>query len=216
MFARSSLGRLASATRSYATNATQHVKPPIALSGVDGTYATALYTAAKKTSSLEPVSRSVAALGNLLAKDKRLEPVISSPTLTSADKAAAIEEVIKALPSGAGQKEVKNLLEVLAENNRLGALPGVVSKFDELVRADKGEVDVVVTSAQPLDSRTLGRIESAVAGSGVLEAGKKSRVVNRVQADIKGGLIVEIGDRTIDLSVSSKIAKMNKLLTDTL
>lgn len=38
----------------------------------------------------------------------------------------------------------------------------------------------------------------------------------KVNPDIKGGLVVEIGDRTIDLSVSSKISKMNKLLTDTL
>jgi F0F1-type ATP synthase delta subunit len=38
----------------------------------------------------------------------------------------------------------------------------------------------------------------------------------QVNSDILGGLIVEIGDRTIDLSVSSRIAKMNKLLTDTL
>lgn len=38
----------------------------------------------------------------------------------------------------------------------------------------------------------------------------------QVNPDILGGLVVEIGDRTIDLSVSSKIAKMNKLLTDTL
>lgn len=39
---------------------------------------------------------------------------------------------------------------------------------------------------------------------------------SQVNSDILGGLIVEIGDRTIDLSVSSRIAKMNKLLTDTL
>lgn len=38
----------------------------------------------------------------------------------------------------------------------------------------------------------------------------------QVNPDIRGGLVVEIGDRTIDLSVSSKMAKMNKLLTDTL
>ena len=38
----------------------------------------------------------------------------------------------------------------------------------------------------------------------------------KVQPDIKGGLVVEIGDRTIDLSVSSKINKMNKLLRDAL
>jgi F-type H+-transporting ATPase subunit O len=38
----------------------------------------------------------------------------------------------------------------------------------------------------------------------------------QVNPDIKGGLIVEIGDQTIDLSVSQKMAKMNKLLRDQL
>jgi F-type H+-transporting ATPase subunit O len=38
----------------------------------------------------------------------------------------------------------------------------------------------------------------------------------QVNPDIRGGLIVEIGDRTIDLSVSSKMARMNKLLQETL
>lgn len=38
----------------------------------------------------------------------------------------------------------------------------------------------------------------------------------QVNPEILGGLVVEIGDRTIDLSVSARIAKMNKLLTDTL
>ena len=38
----------------------------------------------------------------------------------------------------------------------------------------------------------------------------------QVNPEIRGGLVVEIGDRTIDLSVSSKIAKMNKLLSDSL
>ena len=38
----------------------------------------------------------------------------------------------------------------------------------------------------------------------------------QVNQDIRGGLVVEIGDRTIDLSVSAKMARMNKLLQDTL
>lgn len=39
----------------------------------------------------------------------------------------------------------------------------------------------------------------------------------KVNPDVLGGLIVEIGaDRTIDLSVANRIAKMNKLLTDAL
>lgn len=46
--------------------------------------------------------------------------------------------------------------------------------------------------------------------------GKKLKVVSKVNPDIRGGLVVEIGDRTIDLSVSAKMAKMNKLLKDNL
>ncbi len=41
-------------------------------------------------------------------------------------------------------------------------------------------------------------------------------LLSQVDPEIKGGLVVEIGERTIDLSVSSRIAKMNKLLTDAL
>jgi F-type H+-transporting ATPase subunit O len=38
----------------------------------------------------------------------------------------------------------------------------------------------------------------------------------QVDPSIMGGLVVEVGDRTIDLSISSKMAKLNKLLTDAL
>ena len=38
----------------------------------------------------------------------------------------------------------------------------------------------------------------------------------KVAPEIIGGIIVEIGERTIDLSVSAKMAKLNKLLTDAL
>ena len=71
-------------------------------------------------------------------------------------------------------------------------------------------------SLQQLDSKTLNRLESAVSKSQYVGQGKKLKVTNEVNPDIVGGLVVEIGDRTIDLSVSSKIAKMNKLLNDTL
>jgi len=93
-----------------------------------------------------------------------------------------------------------------------------------------------------LDNKTLSRLETAVTKSSYVGSGKKLKVTNKVcippplisyctdtwlgehaltmllqvNPDILGGLIVEIGDRTIDLSVSARIAKMNKLLTDTL
>lgn len=68
---------------------------------------------------------------------------------------------------------------------------------------------------QKLDDRTLKRLETAVAKSEYSQ-GKRLKVVSKVNPDILGGLVVEIGDQTIDLSVSNKVNKMNKLLTDSL
>jgi F0F1-type ATP synthase delta subunit len=69
---------------------------------------------------------------------------------------------------------------------------------------------------QPLDNKTLSRLETAIHKSDYVSNGQKLKVVSKVNPEIRGGLIVEIGDRTIDLSVSAKMAKMNKLLRDIL
>ncbi|RYP31658.1 hypothetical protein DL767_005665 [Monosporascus sp. MG133] len=202
--------------RSYAAaaNATQDVKPPIAVYGIDGTYATALYTAAAKTSTLEPTAKALSSLGDLFARDAKLAAILETPTLSDADKSAIVAELQKSL-GAANNETVKNFLATLAENNRLGILTGVVNKFAEIISASRGEVELVITSAQQLDNKTLNRLETAVSKSQYSQ-GKKLKVRNEVNPEILGGLIVEIGDRTIDLSVSSKLAKMNKLLTDNL
>ncbi|KAF4304387.1 putative ATP synthase oligomycin sensitivity conferral [Botryosphaeria dothidea] len=204
------------AVRSYAQAAnTQSVKPPVALYGVDGTYASALYTAAAKTSALEPVSKALENLNNVFKKDPKLSEVLSTPTLTEGDKKQIVAELQKLVGSQDKDGVVKNFLETLAENNRLGLLEPITENFAQLMGAYRGEIELNVTSAQPLDNKVLSRLESAVSKSSYAQ-GKKLKVVPKVNPDIKGGLIVEIGDRTIDLSVSARLAKMNKLLQDTL
>ncbi|KAK4697134.1 hypothetical protein P7C71_g895, partial [Lecanoromycetidae sp. Uapishka_2] len=154
------------AFRTYA-QATSDSKPPVALYGLDGTYASALYTAAVKTSALETTSKSLTALSEVFKKDSRLPSTLNAPTLTPGDKSQIVQELQRHMGGQDKGDTVKNFLQTLADNNRLGILQGVL-------------------------------------------------IYGKVNPDIKGGLIVEIGDRTIDLSVSAKIAKMNKLLTDTL
>ncbi|KAM4059991.1 ATP synthase delta (OSCP) subunit [Hirsutella rhossiliensis] len=189
-------------------------QPPVAVFGVDGTYATALYTAASKSSTLDPTARAMANLGNVVEKDAKLVQILSTPTLTAKDKSIIVGELTKL--AGGANETVKNFLDTLAENNRLGLLQGVCGKFGELMSAARGEVEMTVTSAQPLDNRTLSRLENAVTKSAYVGQGKKLKVTNTVNSDIVGGLVVEIGDRTIDLSVSSRLTKMNKLLSDSL
>ncbi|KFY44559.1 hypothetical protein V494_01428 [Pseudogymnoascus sp. VKM F-4513 (FW-928)] len=205
------------AIRSYATPASSaDTKPPVALYGLDGTYASALYTAAVKSQSLETVAKALNSLQEVYVKDPKLSNIMQAPTLTTEDKSAIIAELQKHTGGQDKGDTVKNFLNTLAENNRLALLEGVCAKFGELMGAARGEIELTVTSATPLDNKTLTRLESAVAKSQYVGQGKKLTVTNKVNSDILGGLVVEIGDRTIDLSVSSRIAKMNKLLTDTL
>ncbi|OJJ47135.1 hypothetical protein ASPZODRAFT_95882 [Penicilliopsis zonata CBS 506.65] len=200
--------------RSYAAAAAQDVKPPVALFGIDGTYASALYTASAKTAALEQTSKALTTLGEVLKKDPKLNTILEAPTLSVSDKQQIIAELQKIAGADKGDI-IKNFLATLAENNRLGALGGVCDQFATLMSAHRGEVELNITSAQELDNKTIARLEKAVAKS-EFSQGKKLKVVTKVNPELVGGLVVEIGDRTIDLSVSSKIAKLNKALTDAL
>ncbi|KAL8916185.1 MAG: hypothetical protein Q9172_006416 [Xanthocarpia lactea] len=215
--ARNATQRVLSANlRGYAqAAAVQDTKPPVALFGLDGTYASALYTAAVKTASLDSTSKSLAALAEVFKKDTKLPIILNAPTLSPSDKSQIIQELQRHMGGQDKGDTVKNLLKTLSDNNRLGILQGVCEKFTTLMGAARGELDLTVTSAAKLDNKVLQRLETAVAKSEYSQ-GKKLKVVSKINPDIMGGLVVEVGDRTIDLSVSSKISKMNKLLTDAL
>ncbi|KAH7186128.1 ATP synthase delta subunit-domain-containing protein [Fusarium flagelliforme] len=196
------------------TGATHDSRPPVYLYGLDGTYATALYTAAAKMSTLDLTAKAIVNLSNVFMKDTKLTKVLSTPRLTDEDKSAIVAELSK--HTGANVATVKNLLQTLAENNRLGHLQGVCEKFGELMSAKRGEVEMTITSAERLDNKTLSRLETAVSKSSYVGQGKTLKVTNKIDPEIIGGLIVTVGDRTIDLSVYARIAKMNKVLTDML
>lgn len=90
-----------------------------------------------------------------------------------------VKELLKA--SGAGNEAtVKNFLQTLADNNRLKVLAGVCEKFEELMSASRGEIELRVTSAQPLDSKVVKQLETAVSKSQYVGQGKKLKTVARV------------------------------------
>ncbi|KAF5014128.1 hypothetical protein F66182_15005, partial [Fusarium sp. NRRL 66182] len=126
--------------RTYAAAAQQDVRPPVALYGVDGTYANALYTASAKTSSLDSIAKSLSQLGEVFKKDPKLTTILNAPTLSVSDKQQIIKE-LQVVAGGEKNEVLKNFLGTLAENNRLGLLEGVIEKFETLISAHKGEIE---------------------------------------------------------------------------
>lgn len=199
--------------RSMATAATQAVKPPVQLFGLEGTYASALYTAAAKTSSVENASKSLNSILQTISKDKKTESILASPALSLDERLVVAKTLAEATKVDAS---VSNLLKVLAENNRLSLFESISNNFKILTDAHQGIVEAVVTSATKLDSKILKKIEAAVSKSKFVGQGKTLRLSNTVNPDILGGLIVEVGDRTVDASIASKVAKLNQALKESI
>jgi F-type H+-transporting ATPase subunit O len=105
------------------------------------------YTAAAKTNALDSTGKSLSSLQGVFKKDPKLVEILHAPTLSASDKQQIVQELQKHIGSADKEGIVKNFLNTLAENNRLGVLEGVVEKFGVLMGAHRGEVELVVTSA---------------------------------------------------------------------
>ena len=58
--------------------------------------------------------------------------------------------------------ETGNLLEVLAENGRLGRLDGIINAYSLIMAAKRGEVVCEVTTAKALDGSQRKQLEAAL------------------------------------------------------
>jgi hypothetical protein len=107
----------------------------------------AQYTAAAKTSALDSTAKALDTLGAVFKKDPKLNVVLHAPMLTVSDKQQIVAELAKHIGGVDKGDIVKNFLNTLADNNRLGVLEAVTDKFAVLMGAARGEVELTVTSA---------------------------------------------------------------------
>jgi F-type H+-transporting ATPase subunit O len=138
------------------------------------------YTAAAKQGALEPVSKALDNLAQSFKRDNHLQDILSAPTLSTSDKKQIIQELQKSTNVTDKTNTLQHFLETLAENNRLALLDGISEKFGELMSAAKGEVELTITSAAPLDNKVVKQLENAITKSQYVGQGKKLKVVPKV------------------------------------
>merc|ERR1719223_462103 len=110
---------------------------------------------------------------------------------------------------GSGVSQVTlNLLDTLAGNARLNETGKVISDYEKLMKAKRGEVEATINSADKLTKAQTDAISTAMK-SQVSGAGKVI-LSTKVDPSILGGLQVQIGDKFLDLSVASKIDTLKR------
>uniref|UniRef100_A0A3Q3LB59 ATP synthase peripheral stalk subunit OSCP, mitochondrial n=1 Tax=Labrus bergylta TaxID=56723 RepID=A0A3Q3LB59_9LABR len=183
--------------------------PPIQVYGVEGRYATALFSAASKQKKLDQVEQE---LGNVsaLIKDPKLSSIVMNPHVKRSLKLKVFGD---ALTKAKVSPIIINFINVLAENGRLPLTGSVISAFGKMMGAHRGEVICSVTTAQPLDAASLSELKLAL--NGFLQKGESIKLETKSDPSILGGMIVSIGDKYVDMSTKTKIHKLTKLIKET-
>ncbi|GAA5897689.1 hypothetical protein JCM6882_000069 [Rhodosporidiobolus microsporus] len=90
----------------------------------------------------------------------------------------------------------------------------IIENFLEIMSAHRGEVKVTITTAQPLEKDLQKRLEDSLKASQVATAGRNLVIENKVNSSVLGGLVIDFGDKTIDLSVASRVSRLNAQLQE--
>jgi len=183
------------------------VKTPIPVYGIEGRYSAALFSAANSKDSLEACEKDLVTLSKTMKTDPRLAEFLLDPSVKKGLKVDGLTGACKTL----GFNELtKNLLLALADNNRVSYIDAVAGSYATLMAAHRGEVVCTVTTAKPLEASMQTEVEGAL--NGFLKANQKALINYAIDPSIVGGMVVSIGDKFCDMSMSSKLNKYSELI----
>ncbi|XP_060588719.1 ATP synthase subunit O, mitochondrial-like [Ruditapes philippinarum] len=197
--------------RQFSTSAVRNklADMPLKLYGIEGRYASALFSAATKQNKLDVVDKEINSFKALMAKENAVREFIYDPSQQRQTKMAAM---IKLAQSQKYSDITSNFLGVMAENGRLPKTKGIISAFHMLMRAHRGEIVCSVTTAKPLSASDEKELRAAM--EGFAKKGQKLEIEMLVDPSLIGGMVVNIGDKFVDMSIASKMKKYTSLLKE--
>jgi F-type H+-transporting ATPase subunit delta len=164
-------------------------------------YALALFEVAKEKGKLDAIRDQLGQFSDALAENREMQLFFFSPYFSSAEKEAGLEKAI-----ADAEPELANFLELLLEKHRMPVLFRIRRQFDGLWARENKQLGVTVTSAVELDPEIAERIGSEIEQ----QTGNKVELQSRVDPDILGGLVVQVGNMVLDTSIRNRLEKLRK------
>ncbi|MDX9913419.1 MAG: ATP synthase F1 subunit delta [Candidatus Moranbacteria bacterium] len=105
---------------------------------------------------------------------------------------------------------IEKFVNELIRNNQIKSASKIIEKFEEIYNQKNKIVVASVTSVSKLEGDYLERIKKYL-----MDRYEAKEVVlnNKVSPEIKGGIILRVGDEIIDGSVSNRLRSLKTKLT---
>jgi F-type H+-transporting ATPase subunit delta len=169
-------------------------------------YAEALLNVAEQRGEAEAIGQELQALvTDVFAKAPQIERALISPVVKRSAKVPVLAHAFK----GKASDLLFNFLMVLNSKDRLILVRHVAAAYRNLLDERAKRVRVTVRSAVALTDEQAERLQQTIAQA----TGLNPVLMTRVEEDLLGGMIVQIGDNVFDSSVRTRIeAIRNQLL----
>ncbi len=164
-------------------------------------YAEALFDVAREKGKLDAVRDELAQFADAVGGDRELQVFFFSPYFSSAEKSAGLRRAV----SGA-DPELLNFLELLIEKGRMPEVFRIRRELDELWKHENRRIDVTVTSAVPLDRAVVEKVGEEIER----QTGQKVELASRVDDEILGGIVLQVGNKILDASIRARLEKLRK------
>ena len=167
-------------------------------------YARAAFAVAKRTKRFPEWAQALQ-VGAAVVRDERVADLLDNPKVRPGQLAKLIEDI-----AGAKLDELgRNFVQTLAGNRRLAYLPEIAQIFDQLKDAEEGVVDVMVTSAAPLDEQQRQTLTTAISR----KLKRDVRLHCGIDPKLIGGAVLRAGDLVIDGSLRTRLDRIAYELT---
>lgn len=173
--------------------------------GLANRYAKALFDYAEECSSLADLLDQVRGLSSLIAQSAPLRAFLADRTLDIRQSSKALDTLL--VSQGFGE-DIRRFSGVVARNRRLAHLASILSAVLAIDAGRRGEMVAEVRSAQKLSD-----VQRAGLLARLSEAGyARVFIVEHVEPELIGGLVVRIGARLFDTSIRGRLSRIQNVM----
>ncbi len=166
-------------------------------------YAEALAKLAAEAQAWGPWSDRLALLA-AVAGDEQIQALAGNPAVDT----GRVADVVLAVCGDKLGAEGANLVRLLAENKRLALAPEIAAQFQVLKAAQEGELTAHVTSAYELTEAQMAGLVAKLE----TKFGRKIKATQSMDAELIGGVVIQVGDEVMDASVRGGLESLGVTL----
>ena len=169
-------------------------------------YADAMIQLAESQGETDVLAGELSDFAALVGENADLETFLASPTIDRDTREAAIEKLFR----GKYSDLFVNAIQVLNSKGRSTLVRAVAEAYSLAREERRGRMRVYVRSATPLTEE----LRIGLKGASRRYTGKEAELIEKIDASLIGGLVIQVGDEQFDGSVRTRISRMGMALRE--